>query len=132
MALGNSGNPAATGPLTAALREHDEALVRVHCAWALARLGGPSVRSELAAAAAREPVPGRVEAARALGRLGARAVPAVPSLLELVPGDDPDLNSAVVVALGRIGPYARGQGRRIREAMIGVVLNDPGTPRFLS
>ncbi len=38
IALGNSGDPAAVEPLREALR-HDSALVRLHAAWALGRLG---------------------------------------------------------------------------------------------
>ncbi|HET8631567.1 MAG TPA: HEAT repeat domain-containing protein, partial [Thermomicrobiales bacterium] len=53
VALGNSGDPAAIGPLTGALADA-EPLVRGHAAWALGRLGGPAARDHLRAAAARE------------------------------------------------------------------------------
>lgn len=62
IALGNSGDPAAVGPLAKAL-EHEEPLVRGHAAWALGRLGAreilerrrpseadPAVLEEIAAA----------------------------------------------------------------------------------
>jgi epoxyqueuosine reductase len=40
--LGNTGNPAAVGPLARALAGHDAALVRSHAAWALGRLAAES------------------------------------------------------------------------------------------
>jgi epoxyqueuosine reductase len=46
VALGNSGNPAAIAPLTAALRD-PEPLVRGHAAWALGRLGSADARGAL-------------------------------------------------------------------------------------
>jgi epoxyqueuosine reductase len=57
IALGNSRNPAAAEPLAAALREHDEPLVRAHAAWALGRIATAPARAALGAAAAREAVP---------------------------------------------------------------------------
>ncbi len=49
IALGNSGDPAAIEPLRAALR-HDSALVRLHAAWGLGRLGDRTgLRSALVA-----------------------------------------------------------------------------------
>lgn len=53
VALGNSGDPAAIGPLTRALA-HEEALVRGHAAWALGRLGGPVSGEALRAALIQE------------------------------------------------------------------------------
>jgi epoxyqueuosine reductase len=53
VALGNSGDPAAIGPLTGALGDA-EPLVRGHAAWALGRLGA---REVLAGAAEDEPDP---------------------------------------------------------------------------
>ena len=38
VALGNSGDPAAVGPLEKGL-EHEESLVRAHAAWSLGQLG---------------------------------------------------------------------------------------------
>jgi len=56
VALGNTGNPAAAGPLTGAL--HDaEPLVRGHAAWALGRLGDAAGRRPLEQAHATEPDP---------------------------------------------------------------------------
>lgn len=69
VALGNSANLAALGPLSRALAEHDEALVRAHAAWALGELGGGQAelslsRAEMADAAA----PVRRAASAALAR----------------------------------------------------------------
>ena len=68
VALGNSGNPAAVPPLTAALADADP-LVRGHAAWALGRLAGSVARSALEAAARRESDPdaaAEISAARAV------------------------------------------------------------------
>jgi epoxyqueuosine reductase len=46
IALGNSGNPAAIAPLSAALHDPDP-LVRGHVAWALGQLGGQNARTAL-------------------------------------------------------------------------------------
>ena len=46
VALGNSGDPKAVGPLMNAL-EHEEPLVRGHVAWALGRLGDPRAKKKL-------------------------------------------------------------------------------------
>ncbi len=56
VALGNSGNPHAVGPLAAAL-DDPEPLVRTHAAWALGRLGGRNARHALDVARPREPDP---------------------------------------------------------------------------
>ncbi|HZP41151.1 MAG TPA: tRNA epoxyqueuosine(34) reductase QueG [Candidatus Binatia bacterium] len=70
VALGNSGNPDAVGPLAAALAD-PEPLVRAHAAWALGRLGGPGARRALDAARTREPAPRvRDEIAAALATIG--------------------------------------------------------------
>ncbi len=45
--LGNSGDRSWTGELSAALRGHEEELVRGHAAWALGALGGESARAFL-------------------------------------------------------------------------------------
>jgi len=50
VALGNSGDRAAVGPLGAALHGSRFPLVRGHAAWALGRLGGAAAREALAAA----------------------------------------------------------------------------------
>lgn len=64
VALGNLGTAAAIPPLAAALAGHDEALVRLHAAWALGQLGE---RRLLETARQRDPDPGvRAEAAWAL------------------------------------------------------------------
>lgn len=47
VALGNSGNPDAVGPLARALRQDPSPLVRGHAAWALGTLGGAAARAEL-------------------------------------------------------------------------------------
>jgi len=68
VALGNSGNPAAVPPLTAALADA-EPLVRGHAAWALGRLAGSVARSAREAAARRESDPdaaAEISAARAV------------------------------------------------------------------
>ena len=49
VALGNSGDPEAVGPLIQALT-HEEALVRGHAAWALGRLGGEAASVALRSA----------------------------------------------------------------------------------
>ncbi|MET0410005.1 MAG: tRNA epoxyqueuosine(34) reductase QueG [Polyangiaceae bacterium] len=54
VALGNSGARAALEPLLGALRSNRSALVRLHCAWAIGRLGFVSARSALVAALAQE------------------------------------------------------------------------------
>lgn len=54
VALGNSGSPAALEPLLGALRANRSALVRLHCAWAIGRLGFVSARGELVIALALE------------------------------------------------------------------------------
>jgi len=68
VALGNSGNPEAVPPLTAALAD-PEPLVRAHAAWALGRLGDGRTRAALEAARSAESDPGaaaEIGAARAL------------------------------------------------------------------
>jgi len=57
VALGNTANPAAVPSLARALREHDEPLVRAHCAWALGRLAGAEAGAALEQARKREQVP---------------------------------------------------------------------------
>jgi epoxyqueuosine reductase len=67
VALGNSGNPAATPPLGAALGD-PEPLVRGHAAWALGQLGERAAAGVLEAARRRETDAGaaaEIEAARA-------------------------------------------------------------------
>lgn len=56
VALGNSGNPDAVGPLAGALGD-DDALVRGHAAWALGRFDDRQARAALERARAREPDP---------------------------------------------------------------------------
>jgi epoxyqueuosine reductase len=53
IALGNSGNPDATAPLSRAL-DDPEPLVRAHVAWALGRIGGGEARRALEHARRRE------------------------------------------------------------------------------
>jgi epoxyqueuosine reductase len=55
VALGNSGSPEALAPLLRALRTSASPLVRLHCAWAIGRLGFDSARQELAAIQLSEP-----------------------------------------------------------------------------
>lgn len=55
LALGNSGDARAIDPLRRALFTHDEAVVRSHAGWALARLVGWDARVTLQRAAASEP-----------------------------------------------------------------------------
>jgi epoxyqueuosine reductase len=55
IALGNSGDERAVGPLVASLRSDARALVRGHAAWALGRLGGAQARSALEAARRGDP-----------------------------------------------------------------------------
>jgi len=52
--LGNTKNPAAIAPLSRALAEEPEALVRAHAAWALGNVAGASARSALEQARYRE------------------------------------------------------------------------------
>lgn len=69
VALGNSGDRAATPALTDALTGHDCALVRSHAAWALGQLGGKAARAALERRRAAEPddaVRAEIEAALAL------------------------------------------------------------------
>ncbi len=54
VALGNSGDPAAFGPLTSAL-DHEEPLVRGHAAWALGEIDAARARPLLEARRKREP-----------------------------------------------------------------------------
>ena len=56
VALGNSGDPAAVQPLTAAL-DDDDALVRGHAAWALGELGGAAATAALRERRGHEPAP---------------------------------------------------------------------------
>jgi len=55
VALGNSGNPEAVPALARALASDPSALVRVHAAWALGRLGGAPGRRALEAARRGDP-----------------------------------------------------------------------------
>ncbi|HYC54868.1 MAG TPA: tRNA epoxyqueuosine(34) reductase QueG [Candidatus Binatia bacterium] len=67
VALGNTGNPAAAPPLARALAEHDEPLVRAHCAWALGAIGGAEAAFALERSRKRESVPpvlAEIDAAR--------------------------------------------------------------------
>ena len=57
-----------------------------------------------------------IRAVRVLGRIGAPATGAVPHLLGLLP--EKALQPSLVVALGRIGPYARQHVAGIRRAMV--------------
>jgi epoxyqueuosine reductase len=52
--LGNTKNPAAIPPLTRALREDRDPLVRSHAAWALGNIGGASAHITLKSARSRE------------------------------------------------------------------------------
>ncbi len=54
VAMGNSGDQQYIAPLAQALREHINALVREHAAWALGRLGGETAREALCAALEKE------------------------------------------------------------------------------
>ncbi len=73
VALGNRGDPAAVPALARALRGAD-ALVRLHAAWALGRIGGPDARQALQSALDAEQDPQVLEEARlALEELGAPA-----------------------------------------------------------
>jgi epoxyqueuosine reductase len=68
VALGNSRNPEAAGPLEHALRTHDQPLVRSHAAWAIGRIAAAGWRRVLATAARHEdvrPVVVEIEAALA-------------------------------------------------------------------
>jgi epoxyqueuosine reductase len=47
VALGNSGDPASTSALAEALHNDSQALVRLHAAWALGRIGGDAARQAL-------------------------------------------------------------------------------------
>ena len=67
VALGNSDNPDAVPPLTAALTD-PEPLVRGHAAWALGRLGGPAARRALDSARRTETDP--TAAAEIIAALG--------------------------------------------------------------
>jgi epoxyqueuosine reductase len=83
--LGNTGNPAAIEPLSAAVKSHDEPIVRAHAAWALGRLASPSGRRALLVAESREKVPPvQWEIAMALASLNAQAAG---------PTYDPDLKA---------------------------------------
>lgn len=55
--LGNTGDRTWVGELTAALRGHDEPLVRGHAAWGLGAIGGPPARLALELALGGEPDP---------------------------------------------------------------------------
>ncbi|MFN2425093.1 MAG: tRNA epoxyqueuosine(34) reductase QueG [Candidatus Binatia bacterium] len=57
IALGNTANAAAVPHLARALREHDEPLVRAHCAWALGELAGIDACAALYKASGVETVP---------------------------------------------------------------------------
>jgi epoxyqueuosine reductase len=57
LALGNSGDTQAEEPLTAALADDAEPLVRGHAAWALGQIGGGKVLYNLHAALKAEPDP---------------------------------------------------------------------------
>ncbi len=50
LALGNAGDPQAVAPLSAALTDDAEPLVRGHAAWALGQIGGDDVLYNLHAA----------------------------------------------------------------------------------
>ena len=54
VALGNSGDRAAIGPLAQALEKDPDATVRGHAAWALGRIGGARAAKALAEASLRE------------------------------------------------------------------------------
>jgi epoxyqueuosine reductase len=54
VALGNTGNPAAVGPLAQALSSDASPLVRAHAAWALGQIGGRQARRALETARGRE------------------------------------------------------------------------------
>lgn len=69
--------------------------------------------------------PGRVRAVQVLGRIGARAVAAVPVLLKILPDASSRMQSAIIFALGRLGPYAGAERSRIRKAMVELTVDDP-------
>ncbi len=71
-----------------------------------------------------------MRAVRILHRIGAHAVDAVPALLDALPDGEGRLQSAIVLALGRIGPHAGRQRPRIREAMVELVMDDPTVRRL--
>jgi epoxyqueuosine reductase len=67
VALGNSGDARAAGPLARVVRTDPSGLVRAHAAWALGRLGGVEARAALELAAREDgDADVREEAARAL------------------------------------------------------------------
>jgi epoxyqueuosine reductase len=71
VALGNSGDPAAVAPLVRALEKDARALVRLHAAWGLGRLGGREAHDALERASISDPDPDvREEAHSALLALG--------------------------------------------------------------
>ena len=71
VALGNSGDPAAVAPLVRALEKDARALVRLHAAWGLGRLGGREAHVALERASISDPDPDvREEAHSALLALG--------------------------------------------------------------
>lgn len=74
VALGNTAEPRAVGPLARALARHPSALVRGHAAWALGELGSEAARCALDAATV-DPDPFVAEeVAAAQGRLSTLAV----------------------------------------------------------
>lgn len=148
-ALGEMGLTAAVGVLTPMLGDgRPEA--RREAAAALSRLGVVGVASGvLGDLAATEPMPFRIAAAEALGRIGdARAVPGLLAALmttrDVRPGEDGDeLRFAVMEALGRLRDPSAGpalysfmirQGDDVasgyaREALREIFQDDPGDSR---
>ncbi len=67
---------------------------------------------------------GAVRAVQVLDRIGARAVAAVPTLLDTLPDAPERMQTAIVLALGRLAPHTSKHRARIREAMVELVVND--------
>lgn len=69
----------------------------------------------------------RTRAVQVLFRIGTPAVPAVPDLVNLLPDATTRLQTAIVLALGQIAPYAGNQRERVRTAMVELIEGDSAT-----
>jgi len=111
--------PAAIPELAGSLT-HENALIRINMAYALAKLDPDNTAAiDCLVAALRNKTGGRPAAARALGNLGPRAKRAVPALITLLKDPDYELPTQAAYTLGRIGPAAKAAAAPLAAALAG-------------
>lgn len=114
LAFAPADAPGVDAVLARSLREEADWSLREAAAATLVRLRWPALRPALQAALEDSHWQVRLLAARALGRLGRAAAPALPALIAQLDRPVPNLRKEVVIALGEVGDPAA------RPALLGV------------